>query len=64
MMLRSLTAASAAALVMLTASACHRGEGLDASKLPENIRADYEALRAQVLEVPLARAPAHREHHR
>lgn len=42
MMLRSLTAASAAALVMLTASACHRGEGLDPSKLPENIRADYE----------------------
>lgn len=42
MMLRSLTAAAAAALVMLTASACHRGEGLDPSKLPENLRADYE----------------------
>jgi hypothetical protein len=42
MMLRSLTAAAAAALVIVTASACHRGEGLDPSKLPENIRADYD----------------------
>lgn len=42
MMLRSLTAIAAASLVMLSASACHRGEGLDPSKLPENIRADYE----------------------
>ena len=24
------------------APACHRGEGLDPSKLPENIRADYD----------------------
>jgi len=42
MMLRPLTAIAAATLVMLTASACHRGEGLDPSKLPENVRADYE----------------------
>jgi hypothetical protein len=43
MSLRSLTAAAfAAALVVVTASACHRGEGLDASKLPESIRADYD----------------------
>lgn len=42
MLLRPLTAAAAAALVIVTASACHRGEGLDPSKLPENIRADYD----------------------
>ena len=43
MILRSLKRSlAAAALVIVTASACHRGEGLDASKLPENIRADYD----------------------
>lgn len=43
MSLRFLTLALAgAALVVVTGSACHRGEGLDASKLPENIRADYD----------------------
>ena len=35
-------AALAAALVAIAASACQHGEGLDPSKLPENIRADYE----------------------
>jgi len=43
MMLRFLTRSlTATALVIVAASACHRGEGLDASKLPENIRADYD----------------------
>jgi hypothetical protein len=41
MMLRLLAAIAAAALVT-TATACHQGEGLDPSKLPENVRADYE----------------------
>jgi hypothetical protein len=41
MMLRSMTAAATAALVFVTASACTRGEGLDTSKMPENVRADY-----------------------
>jgi len=35
-------AAALVAIVALFASACQRGEGLDPSKLPENIRADYE----------------------
>lgn len=42
MKLRSLTAAFAVAVVVVTASACERGEALDRSKLPENIRADYD----------------------
>jgi hypothetical protein len=42
MPLRPLAAFAAAALVTVIASACQRGEGLDPSKLPENIRADYE----------------------
>jgi hypothetical protein len=42
MTLRSLIAMAAAALAIVTASACHRGEGLDPSKMPESIRADYE----------------------
>ncbi len=42
MMLRPLAAAAAAALVTITASACQRGEGLDPSKMPESVRADYE----------------------
>jgi hypothetical protein len=42
MMLRPLVAAAAAALVTVTASACQRGEGLDPSKMPSSIRADYE----------------------
>ena len=41
-MLRPLAAFAAAALVTVLASACQRGEGLDPSKMPENIRADYE----------------------
>lgn len=41
MMVRPLLAIAAAALVTLTASGCERTEGLDPSKLPENIRADY-----------------------
>jgi hypothetical protein len=41
MILRPLAAFAAAALVTVIASACQRGEGLDTSKMPENIRADY-----------------------
>ena len=41
-MVRPLAAFAAAALVTVLASACQRGEGLDPSKMPENIRADYE----------------------
>jgi hypothetical protein len=41
MKLRFLAAVAAAALVT-TASACQHGEGLDPSKLPENVRADYQ----------------------
>jgi hypothetical protein len=41
MMLRLLAAVAAAALVT-TVSACQHGEGLDPSKMPENVRADYE----------------------
>ena len=42
MMLRSMTAAAAAALVIVTtSSSCTRGEGLDTSKMPENVRGDY-----------------------
>jgi len=40
-MLRPLAAFAAAALVTVIASACQQGEGLDPSKMPENIRADY-----------------------
>ena len=40
-MLRPLAAFAAAALVTVVVSACQRGEGLDTSKMPENIRADY-----------------------
>jgi hypothetical protein len=40
MMLRSVMT-MAAALLLATASACHRGEGLDTNAMPENIRADY-----------------------
>jgi hypothetical protein len=42
MILRFLLATAAAACLIVTASACHRGEGLDPSKMPENVRADYE----------------------
>ena len=43
MILRPVIASAAAvALVVITASACHRGEGLDTSKMPETIRADYD----------------------
>ncbi|MDB5215290.1 MAG: hypothetical protein JWO86_3217 [Myxococcaceae bacterium] len=42
MMLRPLAAIAAAALVIVAASACQHGEGLDPSKMPENVRADYE----------------------
>jgi len=42
MMLRPLAAFAAAAIVTVIASACQRGEGLDPSKMPENVRADYE----------------------
>jgi hypothetical protein len=42
MMLRPLAAAAAAALVIVASSACQRGEGLDSSKMPESVRADYE----------------------
>ncbi len=42
MILRPLLASAAAALAVVTASACHRGEGLDTSKMPETIRADYD----------------------
>ena len=41
MMLRCMTGAAFAALVLATASACHRGEGLDTGKMPENVRGDY-----------------------
>ncbi len=40
---RFLAAAVAAVLVIATASsACHHGEGLDVSKLPREVRADYD----------------------
>ncbi len=43
MNLRPLIApAAAVALALVTASACHRGEGLDTSKMPETTRADYD----------------------
>ncbi len=42
MSLRSLIAAAAATVVIVGAPACHRGEGLDPSKMPESIRADYD----------------------
>ena len=41
MMLRPLAVLAAAALVTTLASACQRGEGLDPSKMPENVRSDY-----------------------
>lgn len=41
MMLRPL-AAAAAVLVTIDVSACQRGEGLDPSKMPESMRADYD----------------------
>ena len=41
MMLRPLAVLAAAALVTTLASACQRGEGLDPSKMPENVRPDY-----------------------
>ena len=41
MMLRSMTATAAAALVFVTASACTRGEGLDTTRMPETVRGDY-----------------------
>lgn len=43
MNLRPLIApAAAVTLALVTASACHRGEGLDTSKMPETTRADYD----------------------
>jgi hypothetical protein len=44
MMLRPLEtsrAFAAAVLVTIASSACQRGEGLDPSEMPENVRADY-----------------------
>jgi hypothetical protein len=41
MMLRPLAAIAAAALSTFLASACQRGEGLDTTRMPENIRPDY-----------------------
>ncbi len=40
--LTALVAGALVAIVAMLASACQHGEGLDPSKLPENIRADYD----------------------
>jgi hypothetical protein len=40
MMLRSLVAL--AAVMLATATSCQRGEGLDPSKMPQDVRADYD----------------------
>ncbi len=42
MMPRPLATFSAALLVTILPLACQRTEGLDPSKMPENVRADYE----------------------